>query len=595
MENYVENYPRPQFIRDRWRSLDGEWQFAMDDRRIGQKERWFEEFPQARKIVVPFTYETRLSGIGDQQPHPQVWYQRTFVVDGLELADKLLLHFEGSDYQTKVWLNGAYIGEHQGAYDRFSFELTEAVKLGENVITVQVIDEQREEQPRGKQRWTGENYACWYVQTTGIWKSVWLEWTPQNYLTSVKMTPSVTTESLDVELTAELGAADGAVQVLMIVSFEGQEVTRALVPLREGYARTRLDLYNKQIFEWGIRTWSVEHPDLYDIIFILENGGKETDRVRSYFGMREIAVNQGNILLNGKPVYQRLILDQGYWEDSHLTPPGEQALKEDVEKIKAMGYNGVRKHQKVEDERFLYWCDTLGLLVWSEMGSNYIIRDEGTEAFTRQWLRVVRQNYNHPSIITWVPFNESWGITRVMTEKGQQALVQGIYYLTKAIDPMRLVVGNDGWEHTVTDIVTLHDYEQYAHLLERRYREQLGEILDNRVYHNGFKCAFAEGFRYQGQPVIISEFGGIAFDGENEGWGYGNKVNSEAEFMKRFDEIVTAVKQAPGVCGYCYTQVSDVQQEINGLLDKDHQFKVDSSQIKEVNERYTGCYQKIYN
>ena len=251
----------------------------------------------------------------------------------------------------------------------------------------------------------------------------------------------------------------------------------------------------------------------------------------------------------------------------------------------ALGYNGVRKHQKIEDERFLYWCDVKGLYVWSEMAAAYTFSDFAVETFAKQWMEIVLQNYNHPSIITWTPFNESWGIPNIKNNRSQQHFTEAIYHLTKCFDPNRPIVINDGWEHTISDIITLHDYEAEGELLFKRYFEFKDEILSGKVFHNLEKAAIADNYSYQGQPIIISEFGGIALDNDQNGWGYGNKVSNESAFLERFDSITTAIKQLPFVCGYCYTQVTDVQQEINGLMDIDRNFKVNSEEIKKINER----------
>ena len=328
-------------------------------------------------------------------------------------------------------------------------------------------------------------------------------------------------------------------------------------------------------------------------MFRLIRKGELLDQAGSYFAMREIRIDGPNVLLNGKPLYQRLILDQGYWKSSHLTPPSEEALLEDIEKIQALGYNGVRKHQKIEDERFLYWCDVKGLLVWSEAPAAYQFSDYAVEEFTREWMEIVRQNYNHPCIITWTPFNESWGISMVKTDRMEQHFTEAVYHLTKSMDPFRPVIVNDGWEHTVSDLITLHDYEEEGETLKARYSEFKKEILDGQIYHCSHKSAMANGYPYAGQPVILSEFGGIAFDGNDSGWGYGNKVDSEEAFIRRFDAVTTAVKELPYVCGYCYTQVSDVQQEINGLLDEEHQFKIDPEKIREINERKVGYWRSF--
>lgn len=352
-----------------------------------------------------------------------------------------------------------------------------------------------------------------------------------------------------------------------------------------------INLYDKTVHEWGIALWSWEHPELYDLDIVLYHKGIPEDRVRSYFGMREIRIRGGQILLNGEPLYQRLILDQGYWKESGLTPQGDEALLLDIERVQSLGYNGVRKHQKTENERFLYWCDVKGLLVWAEAPSFYQFTENAVKDFCTQWQEIVEQNYNHPSVITWTPLNESWGIMNVGRDKAQQSFTQMVYHLTKCIDPMRPVIVNDGWEHTVSDIITLHDYEEDGSRIAQKYTQFKEAILSGDFYHNNYRNAFADGFSYQGQPVIISEFGGIAFEQEGEeGWGYGNKVRSSEEFLKRFSSVTLAVKQLPYVCGYCYTQLTDVQQEINGLLTEERDFKVEPEKIREINEARAGIF-----
>ena len=251
----------------------------------------------------------------------------------------------------------------------------------------------------------------------------------------------------------------------------------------------------------------------------------------------------------------------------------------------AAGYNGVRKHQKIEDEKFLYWADVKGLLVWSEMAAAYEFNDRAVTNFTRQWMEIVQQNYNHPAIITWTPFNESWGAPQIKTDATQQHFTEAVYYLTKSYDKYRPVICNDGWEHTISDIITLHDYVEEGEEFTERYENHLEEILDNRLYHSLYKSVFADGYSYRGQPLVLSEFGGIAFSNRGEGWGYGNKVASKEDYIKRFDAITTAIKKHGAFCGFCYTQVTDVQQEINGIMDTDRNFKVESEILREINER----------
>jgi beta-galactosidase/beta-glucuronidase len=591
MKSYQNMYPRPLFVRkpDSWINLNGPWNFVFDDRNEGWVGEWFRIFPAARTIMVPFTYETPKSGIEDPGRHETVWYHRRVPIEKNEHPEKrIILHFEGSDYHTELWVNGMFAGTHDGAYARFSFDITGLLRDGENDITIRVEDSFDTTQPRGKQRWKEENFGCWYVQTTGIWKTLWLEYVPPEHICSVKMTPLFSDGKLRIEADVHLRSSDvtgpehAPPRLELTISFQGTLITSLVVPVTKNHLEMTADLVNTGITEWGFFRWEPAHPHLYDISFRLLEDGNTLDEVLSYFGMREIRIDGSTILLNGAPLYQRLILDQGYWKESHLTPPDEAALIADIDKVLAAGYNGVRKHQKIEDERFLYWADVKGLLVWSEMAATYEYDDRAVSNFTREWMEIIRQNYNHPSIITWVPFNESWGIPAIKTNAAQQHFTEAIYYLTKAYDPYRPVITNDGWEHTISDIITLHDYEERGDDFSNRY-SGLDAILDNLIYYQ-FKSAFAQGYGYRGQPIIISEFGGIAFN-NGEGWGYGNKVTRGEEFIQRFDAITTAIKKIDRICGYCYTQVTDVQQEINGLMDMDRNFKVNPDILKEINQR----------
>lgn len=598
MKCYIKDYPRPQFVRNNWENLNGTWDFGFDDANVGEKEKWYQEFKGDKKINVPFTYETKLSGIEDETRHDFVWYHRIITVDGTKLEkNRYILHFEGSDFITKVWVNGAYAGDHRGGYTRASFDVTELVHDGENELTVKVEDSYDPQQPRGKQRWIKENFGCWYIQTTGIWKTVWSEYVPKIGLASVKMTPDLQNAALKLEY--EVDAAEEVLGEDLIVtasvSFKGVPVAKQSVMANQKHVGTTMNVsyYGSIGLEWGVCTWTPSQPDLYDIDFTVIYKGEAVDEIGSYFAMREIRIDGPNILLNGHPLYQRLILDQGYWRDSHLTAPSEEALIEDIDKIHALGYNGLRKHQKIEDERFLYWCDVKGMLVWSEMAAAYQYSDYAVEEFAKEWMEIVRQNYNHPCIITWTPINESWGVSQVETRRVEQHFTEAVYHLTKSFDMMRPVIVNDGWEHTISDIITLHDYEEVGDILYKRYTEYKDQIMTTEVYHSSGKSAFANGYEYKGQPMIISEYGGIAFNNDDSGWGYGNKVNTKEDFIRRFDDITTAVKKIPYCCGFCYTQVSDVQQEINGLMDIDRNFKVEPEVIKEINERQIGYWRSF--
>lgn len=577
-----KEYPRPQFERTDWMNLNGEWNFKFDQENKGEKEKWYEGADFDKKIIVPFTYETNASGIGEEKFCPNVWYQKKIEIPPQYKNKKILLHFQAADYITKLWVNGMFVGERKGGQIAFSFNITDYLaESNELNIVVKNEDSQSCFQPRGKQRWMDNSYECWYVQTTGIWQTVWLEFLNEVHLQSVKITPNIDTES--VEFTYELsGNSDPALVLRTSISFKGQQiktVDQSVIRTTQTFTTN----ITSEFHHWRVFHWSPGAPNLYDVEFTLMKDNEVIDQVRSYFGMRKISIENGNVLLNNIPLYQRLILDQGYWKDSHLTPPSEEAILEDIDKVLEMGFNGVRKHMKVEDQRFLYWADKKGLLVWSEMAATYEFSDEAVQSFTEEWLEVVKQHYNHPSVITWTPFNESWGVKNIYTDRKQQKFTEAIYHLTKAIDSMRPVIVNDGWEHTVSDILTLHDYVEYGDEFLNRYKDKQ-KIVNNEIAFNKFKHAMAQGYEYKGQPIIISEYGGIAFNSE-KGWGYGDQVESEKDFLYRYESITQAIKDTSYISGYCYTQITDVQQEVNGLLNEEREPKVDVNKIREINRK----------
>ena len=577
-----KEYPRPHFNREDWLNLNGEWNFAFDEANIGEREKWYESGNLEKKIIVPFTYETKASGIGEDTFCSNIWYSKQVIVPK-EYGDKqVILHFQAADYITKVWVNGKFVGKHQGGQVAFSFNITKFI--GENrefTIVVKNEDSLSCHQPRGKQRWMDHNFGCWYVQTTGIWQTVWLEFLNESHLHSVKITPDIDTESVEFSFNfADEVDFNDNLTLKTEITFDQLPIKSFSIDVNLQKHTTKVNLTSNH-FDWKVMLWSPEHPNLYDVVFTLYRNGEILDRVDSYFGMRKISIDNGNVLLNNIPIYQRLLLDQGYWQDSHLTPPSEEVILKDINKTMEMGYNGVRKHMKVEDQRYLYWADKKGLLVWSEMAATYEFSDEAVQNFTEEWMEVVKQHYNHPSIITWTPFNESWGIKNIYTDVKQQQFTEGIYHITKAFDSMRPVIVNDGWEHTVSDILTLHDYVESGEEFSERYKDQ-ETIVGNKIAFNKHKHAMAQGYEYKGQPIIISEYGGIAFSSE-KGWGYGNQVKNENEFLKRFESITQAIKDINYICGFCYTQITDVQQEVNGLLTEDRRSKIELKKIREIN------------
>lgn len=571
---YKKDYPRPQLVRNEWENLNGSWAFGFGEE-TQESDALAGKLP--RTINVPFSYETQLSGIGDKSMHKTVWYAARI---GKKPNKRTLLHFEGADYQTTVYVNGVRVGSHCGAYTRFTFDLTDYLHAGENVLTVRCDDDNHPARVRGKQRWQSESFGCWYVQTTGIWKSVWLEYVSDTYLTALKITPDLSDYS--VRFDAELNAPCEDAEICFEISFGGKRVQTAKMIAGDVSNSLCVALASEKL-TYQHELWSPEHPALYDVTVTVLKNGAVCDEAGSYFGLREYKTAGDKILLNQRPFYARLLLDQGYWQESGLTPPSEEALARDIELAKQMGFNGVRKHQKTEDERYLYYADIMGFTVWCELPSNHWYSDSAAAAITEEWLAIVRQYYNHPSVVTWVIFNESWGVRNLYANVLQSNLATGLYYLTKSIDPMRPVISNDGWEHAQSDILTLHDYEQNGDKLFARY-DTLQKITTGSSL-NDQPMPYATGYAYRGQPIIISEFGGTAYvRDEDASWGYGVGVKNDEEFLSRFGALVGAIDKL-GLSGFCYTQITDVEQEVNGLLKADRSSKVPLEEIAKRNKR----------
>ena len=569
---YKEEYPRPQLWRDSYQLLNGTWDFAFGNNDDACYIRGFQDL----KICVPFAYQTPASGINIQERHDVVWYSREVELSEEQLRNDVLLHFEGSDYETTLWVNGQYVGCDQGGYHRISFDCTAYLHPGTNTLVVKVTDDYSQEKPRGKQRWKDESFECYYIDTTGIYKTVWMEFVPKIRVEKIQIDTDSAEETA--KLNWRLNTVGEDLQMRVEVSYQGNPVVETQFSVAGNYGRVTLPLSERR----PLQLWDVGKPNLYEVRVLLLRGSKELDCVASYFGVRTIRTEYGKVLLNGSEIYQKLVLDQGYWKDTHLTPPSEEALLKDITDMQAMGFNGARKHQKVEDERFLYYADILGYIVWGEMPSMYENTEASRRVFEREWLLAVDQQKNHPCILVWVPFNESWGIREVLTDEVQQDFVNDIYHKTKELDPTRLVITNDGWEHTNSDILTIHHYEQNGQNLHR-YFETVEKCL-MPVWENHYKGAFAQGYTYCGQPIMISEFGGTAFnaDATDGNWGYGQGVDGKEEFMERFRGLIAAVDSLTFCSGYCYTQLSDVQQEVNGLEDADHVSKFNIPEIQKI-------------
>lgn len=577
---YRENYPRPQFVRDSYLDLNGEWNFRFDDQKVGTASGWQNGF-EDKKIMVPFSYETIKSGIGCLEPHETIWYSKNVNFASLCAQGKnVILNFEGVDYKTEIWVNGVFAGSHEGGYTRFSFDISDFLKEGDNILVLRVSDSLSTIQPRGKQRWLKNNYDCWYVQTTGIWKSVWAEAVSKTYLEHLHIIPRYDENAVDLEYRIFCTSSDDTVEVETIISYKEELVcSQKEVLVKDSYSR-RFSLENDNV-KWKVKYWCPKSPHLYDVCVRIYKNGILVDEVGSYFGLRKVSARGCRIQINNMDYYLRMILDQGYWKDSGMTPPDEAAIRKNIDEILAYGYNGVRKHQKIEDERFYYWADVKGVLVWCEAPSFYELNNAAIVKVTSEWINIVTQHYNHPSIITWVPFNESWGIPRVIKDSKAQNFTESLYYITKALDDTRPVISNDGWEHTKSDIITLHDYASDGVQLKRNWRYP-EENLANRRAFNGERYAFAEGYQYEGQPLMLSEFGGIAYGNNENGWGYGVEEQNEEGYLKRLESLIDTVLEMGQFCGFCMTQLTDVEQEQNGHMYMDHSDKIAPEKVARI-------------
>jgi beta-galactosidase/beta-glucuronidase len=597
-------YPRPQLQRPDWINLNGTWQFEIDSGDSGI-HRGLLDRDLSGEIVVPFAPETELSGVGNPDYLEAVWYRRTVAVPADWAGRRILLHFGAVDHDATAWVNGIEVGRHRGGFSSFTFDISQALAVGSSAsggdatIVVRARDPREAVQARGKQSLRFANADCHYTRTTGIWQTVWLEAVPQDYIKRLKVTPQLASGSFLVETALSGNRAGQAVKIT--ISDEAGVVAERTV-------RADLDLAPASQVDLPadrIRPWSPEDPHLYDLVVeLLDDRRQPVDRVTSYAGLRSVSLDGKQIKINGKPVFQRLVLDQGYWPESLMTAPSDEALIRDIELSVAAGFNGARLHQKVFEERFYYHADRLGYLVWGEFGDwgagGYgPIEDhqQPTASFITQWLEVVDRDFNHPSLIGWCPTNETFQpITDKITVLDD--VTRGMFLATKAADLTRPVLDASGYSHRVpeTDVYDSHDYEQDP----QKFAANHAGLAKNTPYtntHDGREISIA----YTGQPYFVSEFGGIWWNPEaaaavsgrdrSESWGYGDRVADEEEFQARFAGLVAALLDDPNMFGYCYTQLTDVFQEENGIYRFDRSEKLDVSRVRAAQLR-PAAYEK---
>ena len=571
-----------------WTDLGGRWQFAYDDADLGMDQRWYERndvFDQV--ITVPFPPESPASGIANRRFHTVVWYRRTFS-NSHPPGERLLLHFGAVDYRASVWVNGKLVAVHEGGHTPFQADVT-AVLLddGENILTVRAEDPPADmTQPRGKQDWLERPHSVFYERTTGIWQPVWLEPVPATHIASVRWSPDLVRGTLRARVVID-GPLPPGLRLQVRLSLHGAPLTDDSFTVTSTVIQRDLALDPVAITHSRRRyLWAPQHPNLVEAAVTLLQDGRTLDEVASYIGLRSVACSGGRFLLNARPYFLRLVLAQNYWPQSHLAAPSPQALREEVEWVKQLGFNGVRIHQKIEDPRFLYWCDRLGVLAWGELPSALAFDPVTIGRLTREWLEVLERDASAPSLVAWVPFNESWGVPSLEDDPAQRDAVRALYHLTRAIDPTRPVIGNDGWEHLVSDIFGVHDYSSSGAVLRERYgsadalRHTLTKI---QPYYRSLMLSDPVN---TDAPLMVTEFGGITFDPDAQDFwnGYG-AVDDATELLDRYTDLVTALLDSPVVTGFCYTQLTDTAQERNGLLDESRTPKVDPAAIRAVNRQ----------
>ena len=574
-------HPNPQWERETWKNLNGPWEFEFDfgcsavERRLWEKERF------DREILVPFCPESRLSGIGYTDFISGVAYRRNFELSQEELSGRVLLHFGAVDYEASVYVNGTLVGSHKGGYTSFCFDITKHVAPGPNTLFVAVKDDIRSGlQPKGKQAHLYASSGCDYTRTTGIWQTVWLEFVPERHIQSAKYYPDPANGKVTVT-----GLVQGQGTLQLTALWEDKPVGEAALSVEDGFFTAQLDLSETHLWEPG-------KGGLYTLLLTFGE-----DRVKSYFGLRTAKFQGRKFLLNGKSLFQRFVLDQGFYPDGIYTAPTEEDLVKDIQLSFAAGFNGARLHEKVFEARFLYHCDRLGYLVWGEYPNWGLDHAHplSTETYLNQWSEAVERDFNHPAIIGWCPFNETWGYRE---EREKNALLTSLYKLTKQLDPTRPCIDSSGNYRVLSEVYDIHDYDQDTQSFQARWdgltdriRETGGVIPAEDPFFNSAPegpSGRAPFFNqpYDNQPIFVSEYGGIRWpDDTVEGWGYGNAPATPEEFFARYKGLTEALLNNPEIFGFCYTQLYDVEQEVNGLYTYGRVQKFDISLIQKINQQ----------
>ena len=563
-------YPRPQFERSEWKNLNGTWTYELDNSRTGQERKLVESKDLGGKITVPFCPESKLSGVQHTDFINTIWYQRTLDIPAAWDGKKILLHFGASDYETNIYIDAKKVFTHYGGGSSFEVDITKYVEAGKSANLVLCVNDNLRDkcQPAGKQSTKLNSHGCYYTRTTGIWQTVWMEPVSPQGLKNVFAVPDIDQEQLVVRPEFYDGSCDNT---LTVEVRDGKKVVSARTVKASSGSMVVLPIKKPKL-------WTPEEPNLYDVLYtVKDKDGKVIDEVKSYAGMRKVHTANGYFYLNNKPYYQRLVLDQGFYPEGIWTAPSDEALKQDIEMSKAVGFNGARLHQKVFEERYYYWADHLGYICWGEQGNWGMDAnsDMGARNFIAEWSEILVRDRNHPCIVTWTPFNETWEAH----PGAYQRFVNDVYDMTKAIDPTRPINDASGDGHVKTDIWSVHDYDRDPEALKKKHTWDVNEGPSYRNQNNDWLA------KYGGQPYMIDEFGGLGWipkaERENS-WGYGATIETEDEFFSILEKEVDAIASCKQVVGFCYTQITDVEQEKNGVYYYDRRPKFDAARWKAI-------------
>ena len=570
-------HPNPQWERLNWKNLNGTWEFEFDYGNSAEQRKLMTKDKFDLEINVPFCPESKLSGIAHTDFINAAAYRKSFTLSEEEISGKVVLHFDAVDYIARLYVNGKFVGSHQGGYTAFSFDITKYVNVGENTIFLVVKDDVRSGlQPKGKQCSNYESGGCDYTRTTGIWQTVWLEFMPKSHIVSAKYYPDPDNACLTIA-----GVTEGKGILTITASWEGREVCKKSINIQSSnHFTTTLELSE-------LHLWEVGKGGLYELGFDFEG-----DYVKSYFGMRSVCFSGKKFLLNGKSLFMRTVLDQGFYPEGIYTAPTDADLIKDIELSVAAGFNGARLHQKVFEPRFLYHCDRLGYMVWGEYPNWGVCHADplATEIFLNEWSESLERDFNHPAIVGWCPFNETWGY---LERNEKNALISSIYKITKKLDSTRPCIDASGNYRVVSEVYDIHNYNQNPDTFKETWDTFSKLIKENGdslpADHPFFKEQTNESFHFQpygGEPIFVSEYGGIRWvENTVTGWGYGIAPETAEEFFARYKGLTDVLLNNEDICGFCYTQLYDIEQEINGLYTYERKAKFDINIIKEINQQ----------